>query len=611
MERLLYFVVCANIWIGFSESHQILSSGGMKEWWESTLIYQIYPRSFKDSNGDGYGDLNGILERLDYVKEIGVDTIWIQPFYKSPMADMGYDVADYRAVDPMFGTMDDFKRLLKNSHEKGMKVIVDFVPNHSSDQGEWFKLSEQRIEPFTDFYVWKDGKRINETHTTHPNNWRSVFRGPAWTWSEKRKQYYFHQFAPQQPDLNYYNPRVRREMEDVLRYWLDLGVDGFRVDAVNHLLEAEHYADAPAGIKGGLGVIEGVSMVYMMRQPGNLQLIKSWRAVLDEYVKKDGQARLLSTEAYDMPKILSLQLGNATNPGAQIPFFVRMAWLDYDTTASQLNSYIHEMIESFPARSFNWARDNHDNPRVSTRYYPESVEAWNMLLLLMPGATCIYYGSELGMEDAHVRANQRKDLQNAGGDRTETRDGCRSPMLWDNTRNAGFTTAKNPWLPVHPNYWRTNVEAQRQDPNSHLNIYKRLVELRRMPVIRHGDLRTYVLEEMVFMFTRSFKSDTVAVLMNLGSETEKICVQDSASLLPDTMFVHTRSPNSGMNVGEEVKIRDAGKTECIYMRPQSGLVLSTFLSDPMGSISLSSGAPLSSWSFAVLLLSIYLKIFIS
>ncbi|CAH0386141.1 unnamed protein product [Bemisia tabaci] len=286
MKTALYFILFLTASLGLSEE---VENSTQLEWWETTLLYQIYPRSFKDSNADGIGDLKGICEKLDYVKSIGVDAIWIQPFYKSPMFDMGYDVEDYKAVDPTFGTIEDFKELQKAVKDRGMKLILDYVPNHTSDKCEWFKLSERRIEPYTDYYIWKDPKRINDTHTTVPNNWKSIFPGSMWTWSDIRKQYYLHQFSAQQPDLNYRNPKVKKEMEGVLRFWLDLGADGFRVDAVSHLYEAAHFMDEPPSLNWD------TFRIYTFEQPECVDLVKEWRAVLDEYSKKDGKPSLIIT----------------------------------------------------------------------------------------------------------------------------------------------------------------------------------------------------------------------------------------------------------------------------------------------------------------------------
>nr|XP_018897812.1 PREDICTED: probable maltase [Bemisia tabaci] len=561
VSGLLFVLVVV---LSFSEGVENLTE---LEWWETTLLYQIYPLSFRDSNGDGHGDLNGIYEKLDHLKEIGVDAVWIQPFYKSPMFDMGYDISDYKDVDPLFGTIDDFKRLQKAIKDKGMKLIVDFVPNHTRDQSEWFKLSEQRVEPYTDYYIWKNPKRINDTHTTVPNNWKSFFAWTAWTWSEKRKQYYFHQFSPQQPDLNFRNPKVKKEMEEVLRYWLDLGVDGFRVDAVICLYEAEHFMDEPPGFGWD-------SRTYTIEQPENVELIKEWRALLDEYSKKDGRSRLLSIENYGPPPKLLEYFGNKTHPGSHIPFYYFLTFAENEWNATVLDFFIHWQTDVLPRSSYNWVLDNHDNHRTSSRLFDESVDVWNMIVLLLPGLASVYYGTELGMEDLKLRRDQGQDHFNGGLGRVDRRDAYRGPMLWDDTENAGFTSGEKPWLPVHPNFWRTNVNAQKRDPKSHLNTFKRLAALRKTPIMTHGDFHTHVVRTWVHMFTRSLEDETIAVLVNMGSETEEICTKHVGCQIPGNMFVQTRSENSELNIGDKV-FSNSKSSRCIHMRPYSGLVLST------------------------------------
>nr|XP_018917354.1 PREDICTED: probable maltase [Bemisia tabaci] len=391
------------------------------------------------------------------------------------MVDMGYDVEDHKVVDPLFGDIEDYKKLLAAAKEKGLKLIIDFVPNHSSDLSVWFKLSEQRIEPYTDYYVWRDAKPINATHSTVPNNWRCRFGGSAWEWNEKRQQYYLHQFAVQQPDLNYRSANVRKEMEDVLLFWLDLGVDGFRVDAPQMLFEGADFEDEPPNpdFKGGDNDAVSVLHIYTDRQPENYELIQSWRRLLDECSKKDGVTRVMCTEDYVETTELVKYFGNSSSPGSHVPFYLLQAYADHEWNATTLDQYVHAEIDIYPKGSYNWVLDNHDNPRSSARFCEESMDSWNMLTLLMPGVASIYYGSELGMLDMNPRHDQRQDPLNGAGTRSDPRDSSRAPMLWDHTKNAGFTTADKPWLPVHPNYWRGNVKSQEQDPSSHLNIFKR------------------------------------------------------------------------------------------------------------------------------------------
>ncbi|CAH0383535.1 unnamed protein product, partial [Bemisia tabaci] len=420
----------------------------------------------------------GIYEKLDYIQDLGVDAIWVQPFYKSPMKDNGYDVADYTGVNPLLGTLDDVKKLINATHDRGMKFLMDFVPNHSSDECEWFKLSLKRVDPFTNFYIWKDGVPINATHTTNPNNWASRFTGSAWTWREERKQYYLHQFAKNQPDLNFRDPKTRQTVE----FKDKPQIHDYRT-VPNEWFALDH--------------------IYTMALPESYGLVRDWGALLNEYKKRDGRTRILMTEDYDSPAVLIKYLENATSPGAQIPLYLTMTEMSSTTNASRLDWWVHSMSDVFPQGYFNWAY---------------------MTLF---------------------------------------------------TDISGFTTAKKPWLPVTPSYYHINVKAQQQDPHSHLNIYKRLVKLRKTHIIQHGDFETFVHSEWVYIFTRSLDNEQIAVILNLGSESEEVCAKGSAFALPDTMFVHTSSVNSGFSFGNKVKISAEDGAPCLKLRPYAGIVLTT------------------------------------
>ncbi|CAH0386851.1 unnamed protein product [Bemisia tabaci] len=545
------------------------------DWYECMLQYQIYPRSFKDSDGDGIGDLRGIVEKLDYLVDLGVDAIWIQPFYQSPMRDLGYDVSDYRSPDPMFGSMTDLENLIKAVKERGLKLVIDFVPNHSSDEHEWFKLSQEGMAPYKDYYVWADGRIINESYTDVPNNWISLFEGSsAWAWNEKRRQYYYHVFSIKQPDLNYRNTALREEINNILRFWLELGVDGFRIDAPGWLMEAPHFRDEPLNPDGDKGFM-ALNHVYTMFQEENFDLIHEWRMVLEEFKNKDGHTRLLSVEDFSVPQFKAKYMGNSTYLMAQMPFNFMFEFKDYEENATNINDSIQSYLRTLPASGVpNWASESHDYTRIPTRFGAESVDAWNMLHLLLPGILNVYYGMELGLEDSFIRQDQRQDHIGRTQFDTTTRDTSRTPMPWDNTKNGGFTIAKKPWLPIHSNYVYKNVKSQLEDPESHLNTFKRLVKLRKTNVIRHGRFDTYVLSTWVFMYTRTLESETIAVIINLGTETEQICTNDVAQSLPAIMTVHTSSRNSDYKIGDEVTLSSTIGRPCSELRPKSGLVLS-------------------------------------
>nr|XP_018903919.1 PREDICTED: probable maltase [Bemisia tabaci] len=567
---LLSLLCCSNL--------QVIQTTPVLDWWETTVIYQIYLRSFKDSDGDGVGDLKGVYEKLDYIKETGFETVWIQPFFKSPMADMGYDVANYKEIEQMFGTVQDFKTLVQGIHDRGMNIIIDFIPNHTSSENEWFKLSENRIEPYTDYYIWHNGKRFNDTHVTEPTNWLHVFNGKAWTWSEKRQQYYFHQFSPKQPDLNYRNRNVQREMEDVIKFWLDLGVDGLRVDAVDYLYETDILLDEPELPPGpGVSGYESLKHIYTKAQPENKILTHSWRLVMDEYTKRDNKTRLLILEQYAPLKQLVAFQGNSTYPNAHISLYFPLIFYSHEQNATVLDGIIRGWSDIQPDNHPpNWVIENHDRYRVDHRKGAEFIDAMNMIHLLLPGVAFVYYGAELAVEDNWtIRKGQIRDPNNYGHGITTSRDPSRTPMPWDDTKNAGFTRNQKPWLPVHPNYWRKNVKSEQKESKSSYKIFKRLLALRRTPVIKYGKFQTFVMSEWTYMFTRSTsRDDTVAVIINLGTETEEVCAQNFAVGLPDIMTVYTASLNSGFDVGDRITTSRVNGGKCAELRPKAGFVLS-------------------------------------
>ncbi|CAH0393663.1 unnamed protein product [Bemisia tabaci] len=553
------------------------------DWWETSVIYQIFPWSFKDSNGDGIGDLNGIYEKLDYIKDLGVDVVWIQPVYRSPMIDMGYDPISMREIDPIFGTLDDMKRLIQGAHERDLKVLMDFVPNHTSNESEWFKRSVEREEPYTDYFIWHDGRPVNNTHRVEPNNWISQFTDhSAWTWNDKRQQYYFHHFSEEQPDLNLRNPKVQGELESLLRFWLDLGADGFRVDAVPYFFEAAHLRDEPEINDTDISSNFYKRLhIYTMRQPENLQILQSWREFLDSYKKKDGITRLLAVEdTGPMEGIIPL-FGNESHPAAHFPFNYGLLYLDYTMNVTVLDKTIHDLVDQLPINRLpNWMTESHDLWRISSRFGTDAVDSFNMLNLLLPGSACVYYGSEIGLEESMVRKDQ-STKNTAFAVLPLNRDIIRGPMPWDDTKNGGFTTAKKPWLPLSSRYWLENVKKQVQEPKSHLNIFKRLAALRKTPIGRYGDLKTHVVNTWTYLFTRSANNHTIAVVINLGSESEKICSEDSNFGLPEIMFVHTGSLNSGFEAGEKIRVVSSKVQSCAELRPKAGLVMTTYRSNGM------------------------------
>ncbi|KAL1449505.1 hypothetical protein WDU94_002007 [Cyamophila willieti] len=425
------------------------------DWWQTSIFYQIYPRSFKDVNGDGIGDLKGIMHKMGYLKQLGVGAIWLSPIYKSPMVDFGYDISDYRDIEPVFGTITDFNNLLAEAKAKKIKLVLDFVPNHSSNEHIWFQRSVEKIQPYADYYIWKDAKVINgERHP--PNNWLSCFGGSAWEWNDKRQQYYYHAFAVQQPDLNYRNPAVVEEMKNVLRYWIEKGVDGFRMDAVPFVFESTNLEDEP--LAGDYKEHEPTDHDYLehtltVDQPETFDLIYQFRELLDGYKLLDGYTRVMMTECYSPLDKMMRYFGNSTRRGAHFPFnFLPIERLSRQSNAKDFANTIMEWETKKPKDAWgNWVIGNHDQKRAASRFDAEFIDGLHMMTLLLPGTAITYNGDELGMEDSFIRWDQTVDPQaiNVGPKRYQafSRDFPRSPFQWDSSPNAGFTTNLYSWLP--------------------------------------------------------------------------------------------------------------------------------------------------------------------
>ncbi|PSN41543.1 Maltase 1 [Blattella germanica] len=485
-------------------------------WWKTTIVYQVYPRSFRDSNGDGNGDLNGITEKLDHFKDLGVGTVWLSPIYKSPMVDNGYDISDFYDVDPSFGTLEDFDRLVARAKELDLKVVLDFVPNHSSDENEWFQKSVQRIDPYTDYYVWHDGK-IDETgKRVEPSNWVSIFSGSMWTWNDQRQQYYLHQFGYKQPDLDFRNTAVKEEMKNVIRFWLNRGVDGFRVDAVPHIVEDADFTDEELTNNPGVPPTDYNYLyhVHTANRPETYEVIKEWRKFMDEEFKeKDNHTRLIMTEVYASVEETMGYYGNDTHPGAYFTFnFNLVNAASSSSSAHDFNRIIHDWMDNMPeGRQANWVAGNHDNSRIATRYGAAMVDAINMMVTLLPGTGVTYYGEELGMEDTYIE------------NPTDNRDPERTPMQWDNSTSGGFSSSESTWLPVNPNYKELNLVAEKEASRSHYHVYKDLVKARQTPTIQNGRLYTNVIADKIFSFSRELDdSDIYVVVVNVSDGTESV-----------------------------------------------------------------------------------------
>jgi alpha-glucosidase len=478
-------------------------------WWKHAVIYQIYPRSFQDTNGDGIGDLNGIRRRLDYLAELGVDAIWISPIYPSPMADFGYDVADYCGIDPLFGTMADFDVLLAEAHRRGLRLLLDFVPNHTSNQHPWFIESRSsRDNPKRDWYLWRD----------QPNNWQSHFGGSAWELDEKTQQYYLHEFLKEQPDLNWRNPAVKAAMFDALRFWLRKGVDGFRVDVMWLMIKDDRFRDNPPNpaYKIDQGSREKFLPVYDADRPEVHQLVAEMRGVLDEF----GDRVLIGEVYLPIPRLM--QYYGPELLGANLPFNFQL--LQCPWTADDLAGTIGDYMSALPSGAWpNWVLGNHDRPRIASRIGSQKARAAALLLLSLPGTLTIYYGEELGMRDVPIAVDEAQDP----AERRQPgigmgRDPERTPMPWDGSPHSDFT-AGEPWLPIGDANRAVSVEASKKDRGSMLALYKRLLGLRRaQPVLVSGQLTDMRVSEGVLQFTRSDGKKRFRVVINLTDEARQI-----------------------------------------------------------------------------------------
>lgn len=449
-------------------------------WWQSGIIYQVYPRSFQDSNGDGIGDLPGIIQRLDYLQWLGITALWISPLYPSPMADFGYDISDYTAIHPLFGTMADFDNLLEAAHQRGIKVILDLVPNHTSDQHPWFVESRSsRDNPKRDWYLWQDPRPDGSL----PNNWLSVFGGPAWEWDEATGQYYYHAFLKEQPDLNWRNPQVQEAMLQVMRFWLDKGVDGFRVDVMWHMIKDEQWRDNPlnTNYQPHQPTCDQVLPVYSTDQPEVHDIVRRMRQLLDTY-----PGRMMIGEIYLPIHKLVAYYGAESNE-AHLPFNFMLLSLPWN--AQQIAAAIDEYEGALPRDGWpNWVLGNHDQPRITSRVGGQQARVAALLLLTLRGTPTIYYGEELAMQDVPIPISEVQDPQGLNmPDKNLSRDPARTPMQWDGSPNAGFSAA-TPWLRVGNQYKRVNVAVQKDDPYSQLSLYRRLIGLRQSePSLLWGD----------------------------------------------------------------------------------------------------------------------------
>jgi alpha-glucosidase len=501
-------------------------------WWRGGIIYQIYPRSFMDANGDGIGDLQGIIQRLDYIESLGVDAIWISPFFKSPMKDFGYDISDYRDVDPMFGTMADFDQLLAACKQRQIKVMIDQVLSHTSDQHPWFEESRQnKHNDKADWYVWADAKPDG----TPPNNWLSIFGGSAWQWDSRRKQYYLHNFLASQPDLNFHNEAVQQAVLDNVKFWLDKGVDGFRLDAINFCFHDAQLRDNPAKApehRKGAGFSEDNPYAYQYHyfnntQPENLHFLERIRALIDQY---DARVTLGEVASEDSLQTMS----EYTEKDKRL----HMAY-SFELLSEHFSpAHIREVLETYETKVSGgwpcWAIGNHDVARVITRWGKNQHQRsfaimLNQLLGSLKGSICCYQGEELGLIEAELTFEQLQDPYGiAFWPQFKGRDGCRTPMPWQHDApQLGFSNSTAPWLPLAKTHAELAVDLQQQDPDSVLNHYRRFVSWRKQqPALISGDIRFVYHNEHILCFERKTATQTMLVCVNFTAYQQPLNVAD-------------------------------------------------------------------------------------
>lgn len=492
----------------------------LRHWWERAAIYQIYPRSFQDSDGDGIGDLSGIESRLDHLVDLGIDAIWLSPLFPSPMADFGYDVADYCDVDPMFGTLADFDRLLAAAHDRGLKLLLDFVPNHSSDRHAWFTESRSsRDNPKRDWYIWRDAAPDGGP----PNNWISDFGGSAWEYDPPTGQYYYHAFLKEQPDLNWRNPALRAAMIDVLQFWLDRGVDGFRIDVLWHIVKAEELPDNPLNpaYHPDMGEMHSVLQHHSTDQLEVHEIIAEMRDLADSY-GSGGERVLIGEIRLPLDRLVRYYGDDAQ--GVHLPFNFQL--IDAPWEARSIATFIDAYEAALPPGGWpNWVLGNHDVPRISARLGDAQARVAAMLLLTLRGTPTLYQGDEIGIGDIAIPADQLVDpreLREPG--LGLGRDPARTPMAWDISDNAGFTTGK-PWLPLHAD-WRTrNVEVERRDPHSMLNFHRDMLAMRRASkALSIGRYRAVEADGDVLAYERLHGDERLLIVLNLGNREQPLPV---------------------------------------------------------------------------------------
>ncbi|HSR45685.1 MAG TPA: alpha-amylase family glycosyl hydrolase [Acidimicrobiia bacterium] len=525
-------------------------------WWQTAVIYQIYPRSFADSNGDGVGDLRGIAGRIDYLSDtLGVDAIWLSPFYPSPMKDFGYDVSDYCDVDPVFGSLDDFDHLLAAVHERGMRMIIDLVPNHTSDQHPWFVESRSSpANPKRDWYCWRDPKPDGSP----PNNWLSAFGGEAWELDGETGQYYLHSFLTSQPDLNWRNPEVQEAMFDVVRFWLDRGVDGFRLDVAHFIMKDPEWRDNPPSVTAddsfkSMGEYDSQLHLHDKGHADAHRVFRDFRALLDGY--EGDRFSVGEIHVFDLDEWAEYYGKNLDE--LHMPFNFSLVWAPWD--AGRFRELVGAVEAAVPDAGWpNYVLGNHDERRLVGRYGRRQARVAAMLLLTLRGTPTLYYGDELGLTNVDIPRDLQQDPWALQEPAVESRDGCRTPMPWDGSPTAGFSPpdSADPWLPIPEEHRAASVAAQLEDPRSILELYRQLLRLRRdHESLRVGDYQSATTAEGVFAYSRTLGADQLLVALNFTDEERVVSTGRGEVLL-----------STGLD-------RDGSIRRRLILRPNEGVVI--------------------------------------
>lgn len=508
-----------------------------RAWYKEMAVYQVWPRSFADGNGDGIGDLKGVLQKLDYIKSLGVDAIWFSPLYKSPQKDYGYDIADYRDIQPEYGTLDDFKAVLNGAHERGLKVIMDLVVNHTSDQHEWFLESKKGADnPYHDYYYWRKGKGKRR-----PNNWMSTFAGPAWEYNEELDEYYLHLFAVEQPDLNMDNPKVREEVKDIMRYWLDMGVDGFREDVITFISKREGLPSSPYYFPVATGIEN-----YMHGPHLDEYLMEFRKEVLDKYdCMTVGEAPMMTTKKAlhhiaEGPDQQLNMMFHFEHMAADCLFY---SWFKTDFNLKKLKKVYSRWQKDLYGKGWNALYiENHDQPRIinrygSLKYRTQSAKTLATMYICQSGTPFIYQGQEIGMLNLELdNINDYVDISTLNNYKVAksllgkkkamelvhyaSRDNARTPVQWSDEKNAGFTTADKPWFFVNPNYTEINVASQENDPNSILNYYRKLLKFRKEnDIVIYGSYEEFYKNSSdLYVYARYLDGKKMLVVLSFSEE---------------------------------------------------------------------------------------------